>query len=447
MNDTRRKRWIVGPGRPLRGRIRVPGDKSVSHRAIMLASLAEGVSRIDGFLEGEDTRATAAVFQRLGVRIEAPSPQSRIVHGVGLHGLRGSAEALDCGNAGTGMRLLAGALAGQAFDSVLIGDASLSKRPMRRVIDPLSKMGARIDSEAGGLPPLRIRGGMALRGIDYTLPVASAQVKSALLLAGLYAEGETVVREPHPTRDYTERMLSAFGWPIEFEPGFARLRGGAGNAHALRATDVHVPADFSSAAFFLVAASVVPDSDLVLEAVGMNPRRTGLLQALRMMGADIEESNARKAGGEAVSDLRVRHAPLRGIEVPQTVVPDMIDEFPALFVAAACAEGATVVSGAAELRVKESDRLATMSAALRALGIRVDETDDGATIHGGAFAFDPSAPVSIDSHGDHRIAMATAIAAQRCDREFVVDDIANVATSFPGFDALACDAGFGLREA
>ncbi|MFZ5634969.1 MAG: 3-phosphoshikimate 1-carboxyvinyltransferase [Pseudomonadota bacterium] len=447
MNDTTRRCWIVGPGRPLHGRIRVPGDKSVSHRAIMLASLAEGVSRIDGFLEGEDTRATAAVFQRLGVRIEAPSAQSRIVHGVGLRGLRGSDAPLDCGNAGTGMRLLAGALAGQAFDSILIGDASLSKRPMRRVIDPLTKMGARIDSETGGLPPLRIRGGQALHGIDYTLPVASAQVKSALLLAGLYAEGETVVREPHPTRDYTERMLSAFGWPIEFEPGFARVRGGAGNAHALRATDVHVPADFSSAAFFLVAASVVPDSDLVLEAVGMNPRRTGLLQALRMMGADIEESNARRAGGEAVADLRVRHAPLRGIAVPEAVVPDMIDEFPALFVAAACAEGATVVSGAAELRVKESDRLATMSAALRALGIRVDETDDGATIHGGAPLLDPSAPVSIDSHGDHRIAMATAIAAQRCDREFVVDDIANVATSFPGFDALAREAGFGLREA
>jgi 3-phosphoshikimate 1-carboxyvinyltransferase len=447
MNGAQRQDWIAGPGRALGGRLRVPGDKSVSHRAIMLASLAEGVSRIDGFLEGEDTRATAEVFRRLGVRIEAPSPQSRIVHGVGLHGLRGSDAPLDCGNAGTGMRLLAGVLAGQAFDSVLIGDASLSKRPMRRVIDPLTAMGARIDSDAGGLPPLRVQGGQRLRGIDYTLPVASAQVKSALLLAGLYAEGETVVREPHPTRDYTERMLSAFGWPIEFAPGFARVRGGAGNGHALRATDVHVPADFSSAAFFLVAASVVPGSDLVLEAVGMNPRRTGLLQALRLMGADIVESNARKAGGEAVADLRVRHAPLRGIAVPEAIVPDMIDEFPALFVAAACAEGATVVSGAAELRVKESDRLATMSAALRALGIGVDETADGATIHGGAFAFDPTQPPVIDSHGDHRIAMATAIAAQRCAAEIRIGDIANVATSFPDFDGLARGAGFGLREA
>ena len=447
MSGGARRDWIAGPGRPLGGRIRVPGDKSVSHRAIMLASLADGVSRIDGFLEGEDTRATAAVFQQLGVKIDAPSPQSRIVHGVGLRGLRPGTEALDCGNAGTGMRLLAGVLAGQAFDSRLIGDASLSKRPMRRVIDPLAAMGAVIDSESGGLPPLRIHGGRALKGIDYTLPVASAQVKSAVLLAGLYADGDTVVHEPHPTRDYTERMLQAFGWPIEFEPGYARIRGGAGNARALRATDVHVPADFSSAAFFLVAASVVPGSDLTLEAVGMNPRRTGLLQALRMMGADIEESNARKAGGEAIADLRVRHAPLRGIAVPEALVPDMIDEFPALFVAAACAEGETRITGAAELRVKESDRLATMSAALRALGLRVDEADDGATLHGGAFTVDAAAPVVIDSHGDHRIAMAAAIAGQRCAGEFTIGDIANVATSFPGFDDLARGVGFGLREA
>lgn len=448
MSGGERKDWIVGPGRPLTGRIRVPGDKSVSHRAIMLASLAEGVSRISGFLEGEDTRATAAVFERLGVRIEAPSPQSRIVHGVGLHGLRASAEALDCGNAGTGMRLLAGVLAGQAFDSTLIGDASLSKRPMRRVIDPLSQMGARIDSETGGLPPLRVRGGQALRGIDYALPVASAQVKSALLLAGLYAEGETVVREPHPTRDYTERMLAAFGWPVEFSPGFARVRGGAGTAQALRATDVRVPADFSSAAFFLVAASVVPGSDLTLDAVGMNPRRTGLLQALRAMGADIVESEAREEGGETVADLRVRYAPLRGIDVPEAIVPDMIDEFPALFVAAACAEGDTRISGAAELRVKESDRLAAMSAGLRALGIHVDEVADGATIHGGAFVLpEGDASLSIDSRGDHRIAMSLAIAAQRCGGEFAVGDVANVATSFPDFDGLARGAGFALRDA
>ncbi len=449
MSGMERRDWIVGPGKPLQGRLRVPGDKSVSHRAIMLASLAEGTSRISGFLEGEDTRATAEVFKRLGVHIEAPSAQSRIVHGVGLRGLRGlraSDEALDCGNAGTGMRLLAGVLAAQTFDSRLIGDASLSKRPMRRVIEPLSQMGARIDSEAGGLPPLRFHGGQTIRGIDYALPVASAQVKSALLLAGLYADGDTVVHEPHPTRDYTERMLAAFGWPIEFSPGFARIRGSAGTTQALRATDVRVPADFSSAAFFLVAASVIPESDLTIEAVGMNPRRTGLLHALRAMGADITESNAREEGGEAVADLRVRFAPLHGIDVPEVIVPDMIDEFPALFVAAACAEGETRISGAAELRVKESDRLAAMSAGLRALGIRVDEVEDGAMIRGAPFALPGDGMIDIDSRGDHRIAMSLAIAAQRCEREFIVGDIANVATSFPGFDALARSAGFALRE-
>ena len=437
--------WVAGPGQPLSGRIRVPGDKSVSHRAIMLASLAEGTSRIDGFLEGEDTRATAAVFQQLGVRIEAPSAESRIVHGVGLRGLRGSDRALDCGNAGTGMRLLAGVLAGQAFDSMLVGDASLSRRPMKRVTEPLAAMGAHIGTGEGGVPPLHIHGGRALHGIDYALPVASAQVKSALLLAGLYAEGEVVVREPHPTRDYTERMLSAFGWPIQFEPGLARLRGGADGRHALRATDVHVPADFSSAAFFLVAASVIPGSDVVIEAVGMNPRRTGLLEALRLMGADITEAHARREGGEPVADLHVRAAALRGAEIPEHLVPDMIDEFPALFVAAACAAGETRVSGAAELRVKESDRLATMSAGLRGIGVPVEEFADGARITGVPLA--PAGQVRVDSHGDHRIAMAMAIAAQRCPTPIVIGDIANVATSFPGFDALARGAGFGLRDA
>ncbi|RDZ28354.1 3-phosphoshikimate 1-carboxyvinyltransferase [Lysobacter silvisoli] len=434
-----RQDWIAGSGAPLRGRVRVPGDKSVSHRAVMLGALAQGVTRVTGFLEGEDTRATARVFQQLGVRIDTPSVSERIVHGVGLHGLRASAAALDCGNAGTGMRLLAGALAGQGFDSVLIGDESLSRRPMRRVTEPLAAMGARIDSMEGGLPPLRIHGSRALQGIEYTLPVASAQVKSALLLAGLYAQGETVVREPHPTRDYTERMLAAFGWPIDYAPGYARLSGG----HTLRATEVAVPADFSSAAFFLVAASVIPGSDLTLEAVGMNPRRTGLLQALRLMGADIDETEAREQGGEPVADLRVRHAPLRGIAVPEALVPDMIDEFPALFVAAACAQGTTTVSGAAELRVKESDRIATMAQGLRALGATIDERPDGAAILGGAALHGGTA----DSHGDHRIAMSLAVAAQLADGDVHITDVSNVATSFPGFDALARDAGLALRMA
>ncbi|MGS1079386.1 3-phosphoshikimate 1-carboxyvinyltransferase [Pseudoxanthomonas beigongshangi] len=433
MND-----WIASPGQPLRGELTIPGDKSVSHRAVMFAALADGVSQIDGFLEGEDTRATAAIFQKLGVRIETPSPSRRIVHGVGVDGLKAATGELDCGNAGTGMRLLAGLLAAQPFDSVLIGDESLSRRPMRRITGPLARMGARIDTQEGGLPPLRIHGGQPLHGIDYTLEVASAQVKSAVLLAGLYAQGETIVHEPHPTRDYTERMLAAFGADIEFSPGHARLRGG----QRLRATDVVVPADFSSAAFFLVAASIVPGSELRLRAVGLNPRRTGLLAALRLMGADIREENRAEQGGEPVADLVVRHAPLRGIEVPEALVPDMIDEFPALFVAAACAEGPTVVRGAAELRVKESDRLATMAAGLRTLGLQVDETPDGGTIHPGAMQSG-----RIDSHGDHRIAMSFAVAGQRSGGEVRVGDIANVATSFPGFDRLATGAGFALRPA
>ncbi|HEY4560973.1 MAG TPA: 3-phosphoshikimate 1-carboxyvinyltransferase [Lysobacter sp.] len=427
--------WIARRGGPLRGRLRVPGDKSISHRAIMFAALAEGTSRITGFLEGEDTRATARVFEQLGVRIEAPAPSERIVHGVGLHGLRAPASPLDCGNAGTGMRLLAGLLAGQSFDSVLVGDESLSRRPMRRVTEPLARMGARIQTADGGLPPLRIEGGAALHGIDFDSPVASAQVKSAVLLAGLYAEGRTTVVEPRPTRDYTERMLRAFGADIEFAPGRASLRG----RPRLRAVDVHVPSDFSSAAFFIVAACVVPGSDLVIEGVGMNPRRTGLLDALRLMGADIEVGSPREEGGEPVADLRVRASGLRGIEVPAEVVPDMIDEFPALFAAAACATGTTVVRGAEELRVKESDRIAAMANALRALGVAVTETPDGALIEGGQ-----ARGGRVDSLGDHRIAMSLAVLAQRADGDVSIGDVANVATSFPGFVELAASAGMAL---
>ncbi len=429
--------WRSGPAGPLRGSVGVPGDKSVSHRALMFAALADGASHIRGFLEGEDTRATAAVLQQLGVRIDAPADGERVVHGVGLHGLRASDDPLDCGNAGTGMRLLAGLLAGQAFDSTLIGDASLSKRPMRRVTDPLTAMGARIDTR-DGLPPLVIHGGQRLHGIRYELPVASAQVKSALLLAGLYAEGETEVIEPHPTRDYTERMLAAFGWPIAFEPGRARLSGG----HVLHATGVDVPADFSSAAFFLVAASIVPGSELRLPAVGLNPRRTGLLEALRLMGADIRVENEKTSGGEPVGDLVVRYAPLRGVELPETLVPDMIDEFPALFVAAAAARGNTVIRGAAELRVKESDRLATMATGLRALGIQVDETPDGATIHGGTLAGG-----TVESLTDHRIAMSFAVAGLVAQEPVRINDCRHVATSFPGFMELANGCGFALGVA
>lgn len=430
--------WLARRGEPLCGEVDVPGDKSVSHRAIMLAAIAEGQSRIAGFLEGEDTRATAAIFERMGVRIDVPDAGVRIVHGVGLHGLRASAESLDCGNAGTAMRLLTGLLAGQAFDSRLHGDASLTRRPMARVIEPLRRMGASIDAAEGGRPPLTVHGNNVLQGIDYSVPIASAQVKSAILLAGLYAKGETHVREPHPTRDYTERMLAAFGVPVAFVPGEAALLGG----FPLQATDITVPADFSSAAFFLVAASLVPGSDLLLRKVGMNPRRTGLLAVLRQMGANIAEENHGEQGGEPVADLRVRAAPLHGIDVPVERVPDMIDEFPALFVAAACAQGRTRISGAAELRVKESDRIATMAAALRSLGAVIEEAADGAEIQGGRL----SGGV-VDSHGDHRIAMSMAVAAQVADGEVRIGDCANVATSFPGFVPLATGAGFGLRVA
>ena len=427
--------WVATRGTSLHGALELPGDKSVSHRAIMFAAIADGISRIDGFLEGEDTRATAAVFGQLGVRIEEPQAGVRVVHGVGVDGLRAPVAALDCGNAGTAMRLLAGLLAGQSFDSVLVGDGSLSQRPMQRVTGPLALMGAWIDAEDGHAP-LHVHGGRPLRGIEYTLPVASAQVKSALLLAGLFARGETHVREAHPTRDYSERMLQAFGYPIDYRAGEATLHGG----HRLRATDIVVPVDFSSAAFFVVAATLVPGSELRLGRVGVNPRRTGLLHVLRAMGADIEQYDAGEQGGEPVADLVVRHAPLHGIDVPIEHVADMIDEFPALFIAAASAQGATTIRGAAELRVKESDRIATMAAGLRNLGIAIDETPDGATIGGGKMRTG-----RVDSHGDHRVAMAFAVAGQLADGEVTITDVANVATSFPGFERLARQAGFGLR--
>ncbi len=430
--------WLASPARALRGDVAIPGDKSISHRAIMLASLAEGVSRIRGFLEGADTRATARIFRQMGVRIGTPSPGERVVCGSGLHGLRAPDRVLDCGNSGTAMRLLCGVLSGQGFDSTLVGDASLSKRPMRRITEPLARLGGRIETGDAGTPPLHVHGGSALRGIEYASPIASAQVKSAVLLAGLYADGETTVTEPRPTRDYTERMLRAFGWPAEFTPGEARLTGG----HTLHATSVDVPADFSSAAFFIVAATLVPGSELVLPGVGVNARRTGLLHVLRAMGADIREENRRDAGGEPVADLVVHHAPLRGTVVPVEHVVDMIDEFPILFIAAACAEGATTLRGAAELRVKESDRIAVMAQGLRTLGARVEETPDGAVIEGGGFRSG-----EVDSVGDHRCAMAFTIAGAVAGGAVTVRDCGNVATSFPGFVELANGCGLDVRGA
>lgn len=430
--------WIAQTGRPLRGRIGVPGDKSVSHRAVMLAAIAEGTSRIHGFLEGEDTRATARIFSQLGVRIETPSDGERIIHGVGIDGLRAPVAPLDCGNSGTAMRLLSGLLASQPFGCTLVGDASLSKRPMRRITDPLRLMGAEIETDADGTPPLNIAPSNTLSGIDYSSPVASAQVKSAVLLAGLRARGMTSVTEPHPTRDYTERMLQAFGVDIDYRPGFARLVGG----QMLRATDVQVPGDFSSAAFAIVAATLVPDSELVLENIGIDPRRTGLLDALKLMGARIDVQDVRHAPTGDIATLVVHHTLLRGIDVPVDIVPDMIDEFPVLFAAAACAQGTTRVRGAAELRVKESDRIAAMANGLRALGVVVHETEDGADIVGGI-----AQGGDVDSLGDHRIAMALTVLAQRASEDVRIRDIDNVATSYPSFDRQMRQIGFGLKAA
>jgi len=429
--------WTSGAASgALRGTLRVPGDKSISHRSIMLGSIAQGTTRVSGFLEGEDTLATAAAFREMGVRIEAPSVGERIVHGTG-GALEAPPRALDLGNSGTAMRLMTGLLAAQPFASELVGDESLSRRPMRRVIDPLAKMGARIESREGGLAPLRILPVAALEGIDYRTPVASAQIKSAVLLAGLFARGTTRVAEPHATRDHTERMLAAFGAGVTRDGDWVGVRGGT----RLVAGAVAVPSDISSAAFFLVAASLVPGSELVLEGVGLNPLRTGVLRALALMGTRIDVENQALCGGEPRGDLRVRGAALQGIDVPVELVPDMIDEFPILFVAAALARGTTRVTGAAELRVKESDRIAVMAKGLRTLGARIEETADGAVIHG----VDALAGGDVDSHGDHRCAMAFAVAALRAKSPVTIRDCANVATSFPGFVDLANKIGMRVE--
>jgi 3-phosphoshikimate 1-carboxyvinyltransferase len=430
-------RYSVHPGGRLAGTLRVPGDKSVSHRSIMLGSIADGVTRISGFLEGEDALATMNVFRALGVRIDGPAAGAVTVHGVGLRGLKAPQGVLDCGNSGTSMRLLAGLLAPQQFDSELTGDASLRGRPMRRVADPLAAMGARIDTAEGGRPPLRIHGSPALRGIDYAMPVASAQVKSALLLAGLYAAGTTRITEPAPTRDHTERMLGAFGYAVRREGATVSLTGGG----TLRATEIGVPADISSAAFFMVGAAIAPGSDVTLQGVGVNPTRTGVIEILRLMGADLALLNARELGGEPVADIRVRSAALHGIHIPRELVPLAIDEFPALFVAAANARGRTVLQGAEELRVKESDRIQVMADGLAAIGARAEATPDGMIIDGAAYSGG-----TVESHGDHRIAMAFAVAALAARAPITVNGCANVATSFPGFVGLARGAGLAIEE-
>jgi 3-phosphoshikimate 1-carboxyvinyltransferase len=426
----------VNCGGKLSGRLRVPGDKSISHRSIMLGSLADGTTEVTGFLEGEDALATLAAFRAMGVRIEGPEQGRVVVHGVGLRGLRAPAEPIYCGNSGTSMRLLAGILSAQAFDATLTGDASLTRRPMKRVVGPLAQMGAKIESTEAGTAPLKIHGSQRLQGIAYRSPVASAQVKSAILLAGLYAAGQTCVSESAPSRDHTERMLTGMGYAVDRAEGTACLEGGG----ALKATRIDVPADISSAAFFLVGASIAGGSDLTLEHVGINPTRTGVIEILRLMGADIEVLNEREAGGEPVADLRVRSAKLRGVQIPEALVPLAIDEFPVLFVAAACAEGETVLTGAEELRVKESDRIAVMAEGLQAVGVDAEPRPDGMRIRGGRIGGG-----RIDSRGDHRIAMSFAIAALRANDTITIDDCANVNTSFPGFAELARSAGLGIE--
>jgi 3-phosphoshikimate 1-carboxyvinyltransferase len=431
-----KKQYIVQPGGVLKGEFRVPGDKSISHRSIMLASLAEGTSHVSGFLEGEDALATLSAFRAMGVEIEGPENGKVTIHGVGMHGLKEPEIELDLGNSGTSMRLLSGLLSGQGFNTILKGDESLSKRPMARVTDPLAKMGAVVGSNEGK-PPLHIQGNNQLYAIAYELPMASAQVKSCLLLAGMYAKGKTTVVEPAPTRDHSERMLAGMGYPITVEGNTVRIEGGG----KLTATNIDVPADISSAAFFMVGAAIAPGSDITLKHVGVNPTRTGVINILRLMGADITLANERETGGERVADIRVRYAPLKGITIPEEQVPLAIDEFPAIFIAAACAEGTTVLTGAEELRVKESDRIQAMADGLQALGIEAKATEDGIVIEGGMIGSG-----EINSLGDHRIAMSFAIAGLQAGGSIVINDCANVATSFPNFVEIAKEAGLDMDE-
>ncbi len=440
MSSARPARYRVDPGGSVSGTLTVPGDKSISHRALMLGAIADGTTDVGGFLAGEDCLATAAALSALGVRIEGLGSAQVRVHGVGSEGLRGAPAALDLGNAGTAMRLMMGLLAPQCFASTLVGDSSLMRRPMERVAVPLRLMGAQILTDSGH-PPVQIQPAGQLRAIQYELPVPSAQVKSAILLAALGARGRTRITEPAPSRDHTERMLAAFGAELLRQGATIALEGG----QSLRGTQVAVPADFSSAAFFIVAGCLAASAPLVITNVGVNPTRTGLIDLLQRMGADIRLHRrplAGAPGAEPVADIEVRASPLRGIAVPETLVPLAIDEFPAFFIAAACASGETVVRGAHELRVKESDRLATTAAGLAVLGVEHQLLPDGLWLRGGA-GFDGG---RIDSRGDHRIAMAFAVAALKARAPLVIEDVANVATSFPGFVGTAGAAGLQIQE-
>jgi 3-phosphoshikimate 1-carboxyvinyltransferase len=435
---TKKVTFKVQNGGSLNGEARVAGDKSMSHRSIMLGSLAEGVTHVTGFLEAEDALATLQAFRDMGVEIEQNGDGCVTIHGVGKHGLKAPHAPLYLGNSGTSMRLLSGLLAGQAFDSVLTGDESLSKRPMKRVTEPLAKMGADIKTTEKGTAPLEITGRAGqLTGINYEMPMASAQVKSCLLLAGMYAQGETKVTEPAPTRDHTERMLNGFGYSVHVDKNQASITANG----KLTAMTIDVPSDISSAAFFLVGASIAENSDVLLKHVGINPTRTGVIDILRLMGANIEVLNERIVGGEPVADLRVISSQLKGIDIPEYLVPLAIDEFPVLFIAAACAEGETRLTGAEELRVKESDRIQVMADGLQILGVNAEPTLDGMIIQGGAIDGG-----TVESHGDHRIAMAFAIAGLCATAPITILDCANVNTSFPTFKKLATDLGLQLTS-
>jgi 3-phosphoshikimate 1-carboxyvinyltransferase len=428
------QRFVAAPGRQVGGQTSVPGDKSISHRALMLGAVADGSTRISGFLRSDDCLATMSALRALGIRIEEHGEQVE-VFGEGGRGLSSPAGELDLGNSGTAIRLLAGLIAGRGVDATLTGDASLRARPMQRIIGPLSQMGARIEA-SNGSPPIRIRESRTLHGIEYSMPVSSAQVKSAILLAALAAHGRTTVHSPGTCRDHTERMLLVMGIDIRSEGGSVSIDGPAIPA----GIDIVVPGDFSSAAFMIVAGCLAATDGLTIRGVGINPSRTGLLTILGLMGAKIEIANERTIGGEPVADILVRRSALHGVDVPSELVPNAIDEFPVLFVAAAAARGKTCVSGAAELRTKESDRIGASAQALRTLGLEVDERPDGMTVHGGAIAGG-----TVDSHGDHRIAMSMAVASLVSAGPIEILDTGQVATSFPDFAATAARIGLDLE--
>ena len=431
--------WTVPPSRTFAGEVRVPGDKSVSHRAVMLGAIANGETEVTGFLEAEDTRATLRAVRALGVTVASDDAGSLRIRGAGREGLRRPAGPLNLGNSGTGLRLLTGLLAGQTFDSTLAGDESLSRRPMRRIAEPLARMGARVETGPGGTPPLTVRGGQRLAGIEHRLEVASAQVKSCLLLAGLYARGRTRIEEAAPSRDHTERMLAGFGYEVERSREGVALAGGG----ELTGQTITVPRDLSSAAFFLVGACIAPQGRIRVPEVGVNPTRDGVLRILERMGASVSLENRRDSGGEPVADLVAGESRLKGIEIEGDLVALGIDEIPVLLLAAARAEGVTVVSGAAELRVKESDRLAAMEEGLRRLGVPVEARPDGLVVHGRG---EPFRAARVASHGDHRIAMTFALAALAADGPIEIEDCANVATSFPGFTTEARALGVEVEE-